>query len=61
MYEICESEIIETGNNILFPAIIIDIIEFSNRFILIEVRHISIFSINFIIFINLRFHKSIFD
>jgi hypothetical protein len=61
MYEICESEIIEAGSNILFPAIAIGTVELLNKFILIEVRHISIFNINLIAFIDLRPYKSIFD
>jgi hypothetical protein len=48
-------------NNILFPAIIISIIKFPNKFILIKIRYIFIFNINFIIFIDLRPHKFIFD
>jgi hypothetical protein len=60
-YEICEPEIIEAGDNILFPAIAISIIEFSNRFVLTEMRYISMFDNSFIAFINLRPHRPIFD
>jgi hypothetical protein len=53
--------IFEAGGNILLPEIFLGSVEFSNGFILTGVRHIPTFGTNFIIFMDLRPHKPIFD